>query len=67
MEESSSSVSNEPCVDKSDEVNDEEYMLAIVTNDQAREDVSTTASDGDVKCNWCEEMGHTSQKQHSLG
>ena len=52
MEESISSVITEPLGGKSPEVNDEEYMLAMVTNDQEREDVSTTASDEAVNPRW---------------
>ena len=42
-----SSVIDEPTEEKALEEN-EEYMLAMVTSDQEREDVSTTDSDGDV-------------------
>ena len=34
------------------EVSDEEHMQAMVADDQEREDVSTTASDGDVSMRW---------------
>ena len=42
------SVIKEPAEDKSPEVHDEEHMLPMVNNDQEREDVSRTVSDGDV-------------------
>ena len=59
MDESISSVISESADDKFDEVNHEEYTLVMVNNDQGREDVSTTASDGDVNPSWlkvCKEM-----------
>ena len=46
--------------DKSLEVNDEEYTLATVMNNQEQEDVPTTAPDGDVNPRWlevCQEKG----------
>ena len=48
VEESISSVTNELLEDKSCDVSNQEYMLAMVIDAQQREDVSTTASDGDA-------------------
>ena len=49
--EGSISVISEPANDKSHEVTDKEYMVAM-KNDQEREDVSTTASGGNVNPSW---------------
>ena len=57
-----SSVINEPLEDKSPEVNDEEYMLATMTDDQERENWSTTASDGDVNPRWLKVIVKRSKK-----
>ena len=48
VEKSIFSVISEPAEDTSFEVNDEGCMLAMVNNDQEREDVPTTDSDGNV-------------------
>ena len=52
MEESISSVINETVDDRSPQARDEEYMLAMVSDEHEREDVSTTASDGDENPRW---------------
>ena len=46
------SVISETFEDKSHFVDDEECMVAMVTNGQEREDVSTTALDGEVNPRW---------------
>ena len=43
---------NELFEDKSSDVSNEEFMLSMVTDDQERDDVSTTASDGNVSPTW---------------
>ena len=52
VEEWISTVINELLGDMSSAVGNEQYMLAKVTEDQEREDVSTTASDGDRSARW---------------
>ena len=52
VEEAVSPVINALFEDKSSEMRHDEYMQAMVTGDQERQDVSTTASDGDVSTRW---------------
>ena len=62
VEESILSVSNELVENESLAMSNEEYTMAMVTDDQAREDVSTTASDGDVNPMWLKVCNKRSRK-----
>ena len=53
---------SEPVEDKSPEVNDEEYMLSMVNNDEEREDVSSTTSERDVNPRWLKVCKKKSKK-----